>query len=60
MLNIVISDISCLILFCKINHLEILFYVYQKVVTTSKIAPEFNEILPSWIKIVSVKDKKNT
>ncbi|HLO46728.1 MAG TPA: DUF3368 domain-containing protein [Leadbetterella sp.] len=56
--NIVISDTSCLILFQKINHLEILLKVYQTVITTPQIAAEFNETLPSWIKIVSVKDQK--
>lgn len=56
--NIVISDTSCLILFQKINHLEILLNVYQTVLTTPQIASEFNETLPSWIKIVPVKDQK--
>lgn len=56
--NIVISDTSCLILFQKINQLEILLKVYQTVITTPQIAAEFNETLPSWIKIISVKDQK--
>lgn len=56
--NVVILDSSCLILFHKLNHREILFKVYQNVVTTPEIASEFNDILRSWIKIVSVKDKK--
>jgi predicted nucleic acid-binding protein len=57
--NIVISVSSRLDLFYKINHLEILFNVYQNDVKTPEVASEFNDILPSWIKIVSVKDKKN-
>ena len=56
--NIVISDTSCLILFQKINQLEILLKVYKTVITTPQIAAEFNETLPSWIKIISVKDQK--
>lgn len=56
--NIVISDTSCLILFQKINELEILLKVYKTVITTPQIAAEFNETLPSWIKIISVKDQK--
>jgi predicted nucleic acid-binding protein len=56
--NIVISDTSCLILFHKIDHLEILLKVYQNIVTTPQIASEFGHALPSSIKVISVKDQK--
>ena len=56
--SIVISDTSCLILFHKINELELLRKVYDSVLTTPEIANEFSEELPDWIKIESVQDKK--
>lgn len=56
--NIVISDTSCLILFHKINKLEIINQVYDSVYTTPEVAKEFVEPLPKWIKIKSVSDKK--
>jgi predicted nucleic acid-binding protein len=56
--NIVISDTSCLIIFNKIGQLEILQKVYDNVITTPEVAEEFLEILPDWIIIKEVKDKK--
>jgi len=56
--SIVISDTSCLIIFNKIGQLEILQRVYEYVVTTPEIASEFSEILPGWVKIQEVQDKK--
>jgi len=56
--NIVISDTSCLIIFNKIGQLEILQKVYDNVITTPEVAEEFSEILPDWIIIKEVKDKK--
>ena len=58
MLSIVISDTSSLILFDKIGEFELLNKVYDLVVTTPQIAVEFRELLPDWIHIVDVKDKK--
>ena len=54
----VISDTSTLILFHKINHLDLLEKVYGKLITTPEIAKEFGEELPNWVKVQSVTDKK--
>jgi predicted nucleic acid-binding protein len=56
--DIVISDTSCLILFDKIGEIELLKSVYDTIITTPEIAEEFGEVLPIWIKIETVKDKK--
>ena len=56
--SIVISDTSCLILLQKIGELELLRKIYNFVSTTPEIAIEFSEVLPDWIKIEVVKDKK--
>lgn len=56
--NIVIADTSCLIFFHKIGELDILRKVYDSLTTTPEVAQEFQEILPDWILIENVKDKK--
>ncbi len=56
--KIVISDTSCLILFHKIGEFDLLKKVYVDISTTPEVAEEFVELLPKWIKIESVKDKK--
>lgn len=56
--KIVISDTSILILFHKIDEFDLLRKVYQEIITTPEIAEEFGEILPNWIKIQPVSDKK--
>ncbi len=56
--KIVISDTSTLILFHKIETLDLLQKVYGELITTPEIAEEFGEKLPVWIKIQSVSDKK--
>ncbi len=56
--KVVISDTSTLILFHKIEELEVLRNVYGDIITTPEIAEEFLEPLPDWIKIESVTDKK--
>jgi len=56
--KIVISDTSTLILFHKIEHLNLLKDVYGELTTTPEIAKEFGEELPKWIKVESVSDKK--
>ena len=58
MLKVVISDTSTLILFHKIEQLNLLEKVYGELFTTPEIAMEFREELPKWIKIQSVTDKK--
>jgi predicted nucleic acid-binding protein len=56
--RIVISDTSTLILFHKIDAVNLLEKVYEELITTPEIAEEFGEELPDWIKIQSVSDKK--
>lgn len=53
----IISDTSILILFDKINELQILNKVYTKVYITQEVADEYGEELPSWVKVKSVKNK---
>ncbi|HED07893.1 MAG TPA: DUF3368 domain-containing protein, partial [Ignavibacteria bacterium] len=52
--KIVISDTSTLILFHKIESLDLLQKVYGELITTPEIAEEFGEKLPVWIKLQSV------
>lgn len=56
--RIVISDTSCLILLHKIGELDLLRKVYDSVSTTPEVVEEFQDELPNWIKIESVRDKK--
>ena len=56
--KIVIADASCLIILDKIGELNLLKNVYDTVWTTPEIAQEFQDELPDWIIIESVKDKK--
>ena len=56
--KVVISDTSTLILFQKIEHLNLLNKVYGELITTPEIAEEYGDKLPEWIKIQSVSDKK--
>lgn len=58
MRRIVISDTSTLIVFHKINELNLLEQVYGELITTPEIAKEFGEKLPIWITVQSVADKK--
>ena len=58
MRKMVISDTSCLILFHKIGELELLRKVYGSVTTTPEVAEEFGYVLPDWMSIEGVKDKK--
>ncbi len=56
--KVVISDTSTLILFHKIEELDLLNKIYGDLITTPEIAEEYGEELPEWIQIESVKDKK--
>lgn len=56
--KIVISDTSTLIIFQKIEHLDLLQKLYIELVTTPEIIEEYGEELPNWIKVESVTDKK--
>lgn len=54
----VIADASVLIIFDKLDQLDILQKIYLNIYTTPEISQEFNKPLPSWIKVESVKDHK--
>ena len=45
--KIIISDASCLILLDKIGELEILNKLFGIIITTSEVAKEFGQPLPS-------------
>jgi len=53
--QLIIADTSCLILLTKIEELDILKKVFDKIYITDKIAEEFKYDLPSWIEIVKIK-----
>lgn len=56
--KVVISDTSVLIVFSKIEKLDLLKEVYTEVYTTPEVIEEFGEEVPTWIIVESVKDKK--
>jgi len=41
----------------NISELEFLHKAYGQIVTTVDIATEYSEVLPEWVKVVTVKDK---
>ena len=56
--KVVVSDTSCLILLSKIGELELLFKTYGEVIITPEVSQEYGNILPSWIHVISVKNRK--
>lgn len=56
MLELIICDTSCLILFDKLNKLDLLKKLYDKIYITPEIEKEFGATLPSWIKIKQPKN----
>ena len=54
----VIADTSCLIALSKIEAFELLKELYEEVLITEEIALEFGEIIPEWIRIENVRNKK--
>ncbi len=55
--RIIISDTSCLILLDKIGELSILNKLFGNITTTSEVAEEFGQPLPSWFEIKEPSDK---
>ncbi len=55
---IVIADTSCLIAFSKLDAFELLQKMYGRVIITEEIAQEFGELIPEWIIIKQVNEKK--
>lgn len=56
--KVIISDTSVLILFQKINKLDLLQGIYSEIITTPEVAEEYGDVLPDWIIIQSVSDRK--
>lgn len=54
----IVSDTSCFIILSNIGELELLHKLYGQVITTTDIAHEFGEELPSWVEIKDVRDKQ--
>lgn len=54
--KIVIADTTCFILLDKIGELNLLQNLFGQVYTTTIVAAEFGQRLPSWIVIEKVKD----
>ncbi len=52
----IISDTSCLILLDKIGELEILNKLFGTIITTTEVASEFGQPLPSWVQIKQPSD----
>jgi predicted nucleic acid-binding protein len=55
----VIADTSVLIIFEKLNHLQLLKDIYRKIYITPEIREEYGYPLPDWIEITSLIDKKH-
>jgi predicted nucleic acid-binding protein len=53
----IISDTSCLIVFAKINELDLLRRLFTEIVTSDEVVDEFGQVLPDWISVQSVKNK---
>jgi predicted nucleic acid-binding protein len=58
MRKIVIADTSCLILLYKIDELNLLRQLYEKVYITQDVADEFINRVPDWIEVVQEVDKQ--
>jgi predicted nucleic acid-binding protein len=56
--DLVIADASVLIIFDKIERLDILRDLYQEILTTPEISGEFQKSLPDWIKVKPPGNKK--
>lgn len=58
MAEYIIADTSCLILFDNIGELQILKTVYGAITITPEVRKEYKKLIPDWIKIEKVKNKK--
>lgn len=50
--KIIVADTSCLILFEKINALNLLKKVYGQIYITETVRAEYDQEVPGWIKVV--------
>ena len=53
----IISDTSCLILLEKIGELDILHKLFGTIITTTEVAEEFGQTLPTWFELRQPTDK---
>lgn len=56
--KIIISDTSCLIALTKIEKLDLLKDLYQKIIITTTVYQEFGGSLPDWFFVTEVTDKQ--
>lgn len=56
--KIIISDTSCLIALSKIEKLELLRDLYHEIIITNDVYQEFDDLIPNWITIAEVKNKR--
>lgn len=56
--KIVITDTSCFIILSKVGALDLLEKLYQEVFTTTEVAQEFGEEMPTWVIIENPDTKK--
>lgn len=54
-MKVIIADTSCLIIYERINKLEILQGTFSELIVTKEVAEEYGE-LPNWMKIIELKD----
>ena len=54
--ELIICDTSCLILFDKINRIDLLRHCYKNVYVTPEIVAEFGKPLQTWVKVKEVKN----
>ncbi|AHM60047.1 hypothetical protein D770_08940 [Flammeovirgaceae bacterium 311] len=57
--DLIISDTSCLILFDKINQLNLLRLCYNTIYVTPEVAEEYGKQLPDWILIKKVSNQSH-
>lgn len=57
MSKIIVSDTSCLVLLNKLGLLTLLRELFGEIAITPEIEAEYGQALPSWIKIITAKDK---
>lgn len=53
-----LADTSCLILFNKVGHLNLLHKVYGQLLITPEVSEEYKRRLPDWIQIKPMTDSK--
>jgi predicted nucleic acid-binding protein len=52
----IITDTSCLILYDKINELDVLRRTFSSLIITPQVAEEFGDELPNWINVKPIRD----